>query len=114
MVKRVHKTSRKTKTKPKKVTRKPKTKSKKTSCKTTRKTSHFKKVVQRGGIPDGGTSFGDLPNDLIGLVEYTVNSVVDFVEGAYHTLNIGSELGAAFNGNVPNPDTVKISGDTFD
>ena len=97
-----------------KAKRKPKTKAKhKPKTKAMRKTKP-KLRVQRGGIPSGGTSFDDLPNDLIGLVEYTVNSVVDFVDSTWYTLNIGSDLGTAFGPNEPNPNSVTIPGDVFD
>ncbi len=98
---------RKTKTK---VKRKTKTKVKR---KTKQKTKS-KMRVQRGGIPTGGTSFDDLPKDIVGLVEYTVNTVVDFVDSTWYTLNIGSDLGTAFGPNEPDPSSVTIPGETFD
>lgn len=120
MVKKNYKTTTKKSTK-KRVTRKP-TKTKKTATKSkkTRKTSKRpikrqpKGKVQRGGIPTGGTSFDDLPNNLMGLIEYTVNSVSDFAESAWYTLNIGDDIWAASGPNVPDPSNVKIPPEAFD
>lgn len=128
MVKKTYKTTTKKpnkKSTKKRVTRKP-TKAKRTTKKTTTKSKRTRKTskrpikrqpkgkVQRGGIPSGGTSFDDLPNNLMGLVEYTVNSVSDLVESAWYTLNIGDDVGTAFGPNEPDPSNVKIPPEAFD
>lgn len=105
------KTTYKPRTKPR--TKPHKKKSTKKPTKKPRKTSTSKRVQHGGGMPVGGTDFDNLPGNIIGMVEYTVNSVVDFVDSAYYTINLGSNLGAAFGPNEPNPSSVKIPGEYF-
>ena len=100
------------KTKRVKKTKKTKrTKRTKKVVKVKRKTQTRK--VQKGGVPQGGTSFTDLPANLLGLVEYTTDSIVAFTEGTWYALNIGSDMGAAFGPGEPNPDSVTVPSAPF-
>ena len=103
----------KVKRKPKQAPKHPPKRKTKTKSKKVTKRNH-KPKVQRGGLPNYGSDFDYLPNNLLGLVETTVNSITDLSEAAYYTLTIGSDLGAAFGENEPNPDTVTIPEEVFD
>lgn len=82
-----------------------------------RSTRSYKKrtlqKVQRGGVPAGGISFENLPANILGLIEYTTDSIVDFIESTVYTLEIGSDMGTAFGPGEPNPNSVKIPGEVF-
>lgn len=98
----------------KRVSRKPVQKKKKVVKRVKKVKTKTVKRVQRGGVPDGGTSFTDLPKDILGLLEYTTNSVTDFVESAVYTLKLPEDLSVAFGPNEPNPNNIKIPGEVFD
>ena len=58
---------------------------------------------------DGGTGITDLPEDIIGVVNYTIGSIVSGVDVMTGLINLPGDMGTAFSEtNAPNPDNVQI------
>lgn len=71
---------------------------------------------QKGGMNfpdynynDGGTGISDLPDNILGTVNYTIASVISGVDAVNSIMNINKDMGVAFSAkNAPNPDNVDV------
>lgn len=60
---------------------------------------------------DGGTGITDLPDNILGTVNYTIGSVISGIDAINSIMNIRSDMGTAFSEkNAPNPNDVDVGG----
>jgi len=66
----------------------------------------------KGGFPDenydkGGIGIKDVPENIIGLINYTIGSITSSVNVLNNIMNLPNDMGTAFSEtNPPTPDTV--------
>ena len=59
----------------------------------------------------GGTGITDLPNDIIGVIVHTINTIVNAVAVVDQLVALPANMGTAFSSpNEPNPNDVDVSG----
>jgi hypothetical protein len=66
-----------------------------------------KKLRQKGGAPEAASSNGDIGtfvNDIVGLIYYTGESIVNGVELVWDVVNLPSDLGTAWDSSVGSND----------
>tara|TARA_Y100001958_G_C21239655_1_gene566941 strand:- start:1463 stop:1900 length:438 start_codon:yes stop_codon:yes gene_type:complete len=81
-----------------------KNKTKKKVKKTIKKS---KKLNQKGGAPEPASADGDIGtfvNDIVGLIYYTGESIVNGVELVWDVVNLPSDLGTAWESSVGSND----------
>lgn len=73
--------------------------------KSTKKTN--KKKIQKGGSPAPASADGDIGtfvNDIVGLIYYTGESIVNGVELVWDVVNLPSDMGTAWESSVGSND----------
>ncbi len=59
----------------------------------------------------GGTSIGDLPSDIIGVIIHTINTIINAVGVVDNIVGLPANMGTAFSSPTePSPDDVDVTG----
>jgi hypothetical protein len=78
----------------------------------------YKKIKkQKGGESQaiswdyGGTGITDLPADIIGVIIYTINTIINAIDVVTDITELPGDMGTAFSEpNAPNPNDVDVTG----
>lgn len=59
----------------------------------------------------GGTGITDLPNDIIGVIVHTINTIINAQASVQQITGLSANMGTAFSSPTePSPDDVDIKG----
>lgn len=82
-----------------------------------KRTGGRKNKKMKGGATDelipwdyGGTGITDLPDDIIGVIVHTINTIINAADAVLDIIELPGDVGTAFSSPTePNPDDVDVT-----